>query len=137
MKFFAQNTESGLIPLYPSDLDEKKKLKKNRVYLCEFVDAERIYKFLKKFMALIKIGQENSKSVEMPFDAYREYATIKAGYGDTYKTPKGTFVKAQSISYANKDQDKFEKVYSDVLDFIIKDTGADREFIEDNLINFM
>lgn len=135
MKLFCQNTERGLVPLYPSDLEEKKKLKLGKVYSCT-IQKERNYKFLKKFMALCKIGCENSKTVRMPFDSYRRYATIKAGYFITYSTPKGVFVDAESISFANMDEDKFEKVYSDVLDFIIKDTGADREFIEDNLINF-
>ncbi|KKM61903.1 hypothetical protein LCGC14_1526970, partial [marine sediment metagenome] len=63
LKFFCQNTEAGLIPLYPSDLDEKKKLKKNKVYSCE-IKFERNYEFLKKFMALIRVGCENSKAVE-------------------------------------------------------------------------
>ena len=137
MKFFCQNTEAGLIPLYPSDLDEKKKLKMGKVYRGDFAEwEERNYMFLKKFMALIKIGHENSKAVEMPFDTYRNYATMKSGYAKTYKTPKGIFVEAESISFKKMKEEKFQKVYNDVLDFIIKDTQADRKFIEDNLINF-
>ena len=135
MKFFCQNTEAGLIPLYPSDLDEKKKLKKNKVYSCE-IKFERNYEFLKKFMALIRVGCENSKAVEMPFKAYRNYATIKSGYAKIYNTPKGTFVEAESISFGSMNEEDFEKVYNDVLNFIIKDTQADKDFIEDNLINF-
>jgi len=135
-KIYCQNTEAGLIPLYDSDLQEKKKLKIGKTYACE-IRFERNYELLKKFMALIKLGQENSKNVEMPFDAYRNYATIKAGYSNVYQTPKGVFVEAQSIAFASMTEEKFEKVYSDVLDFIIKDTEADAEFIQDNLINFM
>ena len=123
------------MPLYPSDLEEKKHLKLGKVYSCEF-HFERNYEMHKKFFALLKIGCENSQHVEMPLDTYRKYAIIKAGYGIPYKTPKGIFVDAESISFASMTQEKFEKAYSDVLDFIIKDTGADREFIEDNLINF-
>ncbi len=137
MKFFCQNTEAGLIPLYPSDLDEKKKLKIGEVYCGDFAKwQERNYMFLKKFMALIRIGCDNSKTVEMPFDTYRNYVTIKAGYAKTYKTRKGVFVEAESISFKNMGEEKFEKVYNDVLNFIIKDTQADKDFIEDNLINF-
>ena len=123
------------MPLYPSDQDEKKKLKIDKVYSCE-IKFERNYPFLQKFMALMRIGQENSKTVEMPFGAYRNYATIKSGYAKIYQTPKGIFVEAESISFANMKEEDFEKVYSDVLDFIIKDTGATEEFIRDNLINF-
>ena len=138
MKFFCQNTETGLVPLYPSDLDEKKRLKIGEVYLGDFAKwEERNYEFLKKFMALIRIGCDNSKSVEMPFDTYRNYATIKAGYAKIYTTPKGTFVEAESISFKKMSEEKFEKVYNDVLDFIIKDTGADAEFIQNNLGGFL
>ena len=87
-------------------------------------------------MALIRIGCDNSKTVEMPFDTYRNYATMKSGYAKTYKTAKGVFVEAESISFKNMKEERFEKVYNDVLDFIIKDTQADKDFIEDNLINF-
>ncbi len=132
---FCQNTERGLVPLYPSDLEEKKRLKLNKVYSCN-INEERNYEFHKKFMALCKIGCENSKNVEMPFDTYRKYATIKAGYFKQYVTPKGVYVEAESISFSSMPQDKFEKLYSDVLDFIIKDIGADRETIEEQLINF-
>jgi hypothetical protein len=136
LKIYCQNTEHGLVPLYPSDLEEKKKLKKNQVYSCE-ITFERNYEFHKKFFALCKIGCENSKNVEMPLDAYRRYATIKAGYGEIYHTPKGLFVDAKSIKFASMTQEEFEKVYSDVLNFIIKDTKAEKEFIENELINFM
>lgn len=135
-KIYCQNTERGLVPLYPSDWEEKKHLKLGRVYSCDVVDEERSYPFLKKFMALCRIGCDNSKRVVMPFKAYRNYVTIKAGYADIYKTPKGIFVQAKSIAFANMKQKEFEEVYSRVLDVVIKDTGADREFIEDNLINF-
>ena len=136
MKFFAQNTERGLIPLYPSDLEEKKRLKLNKVYSCE-IKFERNYEMHKKFFALCKIGCENSQNVEMPLETYRKYAIIKAGYSVRYSTPKGIFVDAESISFGSMTQEKFEKVYSDVLDFIIKDTGAEREFIEQELLSFM
>lgn len=136
MKIFVQNVVGHLIPLYPSDMEEKKRLKLGKVYSCE-IKFERNYEFHKKFFALTKLGCENSQHVEMPLDTYRKYAVIKAGYAMTYKTPKGIFVDAESISFASMTQEKFEKVYSDVLYFIIKDTGANREFIEDNLLNFM
>ena len=135
MEIYVTNTEAGLIPLYGSDFDEKKKLKLNVNYRCE-IRLARSYKFHKKFMALVKIGCENSKNVEMPFDAYRKYALIKSGYANIYKTPKGVFVEAQSMSFASMDEDKFQEVYSRVLDFIITDVDSSKEDIEKNLITF-
>lgn len=135
MKLLLQNTNDGLKPFYGSDMTEKKKLKKGEVYWAEIRKA-RNYEFLKKFMALIKIGMQNSKTVEMPFDVYRKYALIKSGYAKIYVTPKGKFVDAESIAFENMDEEKFQEVYSRVLDFIIQDTEATKEDIEKNLINF-
>ena len=135
MKLLCKNTEHGLIPLYPSDFEEKKKLKLNEVYSFE-IKKERNYEFLKKFMALCKVGMLNSKYVEMPLNTYRKYATIKAGYYEIYQTPKGNFVEAKSISFAKMTEEEFQEVYNRVLDFIIIDTEATKEDIEKNLLNF-
>jgi hypothetical protein len=129
------NTIEGLKPKFPSDKDEKKKLKIGEDYWADIRKA-RNYLFLKKFMALIKIGMLNSKSVEMPFDVYRRYALIKSGYYHVYSTPKGSYVEADSIAFENMEEEKFQEVYSRALDFIIEDTQATKEDIEKNLLNF-
>ncbi len=125
------------MPLYPSDLDEKKKLKRNKVYSCE-IKFERNYEFLKKFMALCKVGHKNTTNFidSIPFDVYRKWVTIQAGFYDMYKTKKGTMVEAKSISFDSMEEDEFQKVYDQALDIVIKDIGVTREEIEDNLINF-
>lgn len=135
MKLFVRNTITGLIPLYPSDYDEKRKLKLGQDYEIE-AKLPRNIGFHKKFMALINIGCENSK-LNMPFDTYRRYMTIKAGYFKAYSTPKGVYYEAMSISFASMEQDEFEEVYSKVLDKIIEDIGATSEEIEMQLANFM
>lgn len=136
MKILCENTKRGLVPKYDSDLDEKKKLTEGWTYWCEIKKA-RNYQFHKKFFALCKIGCENSQNVDMPLDAYRKYATIKAGYFKTYVTPKGNFIEADSIAFENMSQEDFEQVYSAVLGFIINDTGATKEVIEHELISFL
>lgn len=135
MMMLCENTVNGLVPMYDADLEEKKKLKIDEKYWLEIVKA-RNYDFHKKFFALMKIGCENSKSIEAPLDVYRKYATIKSGFYKTYKTSKGLFIEAESISFVNMSQEKFEEVYSKVLDFIILDTEATKEDIEHNLISF-
>lgn len=135
MKLLLRNTEHGLVPEYASDLEEKKKLKLGELYTAE-IRRERNYQFLKKFMALCKLGCENSKNVDMPHDTYRKYVTMKAGYFKTYKTPKGILVEPESISFANMDEDKFGEVYNKVLSVVIEDTQATKEDIEHELINF-
>ena len=134
MKLFARNTITGLVPLYPADMDEKRKLKLGEDYEVDIKHPRNIG-FHKKFFALINIGHQNT-SLDMPIDAYREYVTIKAGYFKAYATPKGLFYQADSISFSNKDQAQFEEIYSRVLDVIIKDIGSTSEDIERALIDF-
>ena len=87
-------------------------------------------------MALINVGCENS-DLNMPFDTYRRYMTIKAGFFKAYQTDKGVYYEPMSISFASMSQDEFEDVYSRVLDKIIADIGATSEEIEKQLIEFM
>ena len=126
---------TGLVPLYPSDYDQKRKLKLGTDYECE-IKLPRNYLFLKKFMALINLGCENS-SLDMPHETYRKYMTIKAGYYNAYQTSKGVYYEAMSISFASMQEGEFQEVYSRVLDEIIKDIGSTSEEIEKELINFM
>jgi len=134
MKLLLRNTISGLVPIYPSDQDEKRKLKLGVDYLVEVTNPRNIG-FHKKFFALLNIGHENT-NLDMPFDTYRKYILMKAGYYKAYDTPKGVFYDAESISFASMSQDKFEEVYSRVLDKIIADIGCTTEEIEKQLINF-
>ncbi|MFQ6415319.1 DUF1367 family protein, partial [Streptococcus pneumoniae] len=82
------------------------------------------------------VGHENTL-LDMPFDTYRKYMVIKAGYFDAYQTPKGLFYDARSISFSSMDQAEFEEVYSRVLDKIISDIGLTGDEIEMQLTNFM
>ena len=135
MRLLCRNTISGLVPLYPSDMDQKRKLKLGNDYIVEVTNPRNVG-FHKKFFALLNIGHENT-DLDMPFDTYRKYILMKAGYFKAYDTPKGTFYDAESISFANMPQDKFEEVYSRVVDKIIADLGCTSDDIEKQLINFL
>jgi len=135
MKIFCRNTIVGLVPLYPSDFDEKRKLKLGIDYQCEITNPRNVG-FHRKFFAMLNVGHENTK-LDMPFDTYRKYMTTKAGFFTAYTTPKGIYYDPDSISFASMEQDEFEDVYSRVLDKIIEDIGATKDDIEKQLINFM
>lgn len=135
MKILCRNTIQGLVPLYPSDFDEKRKLKLGQDYICEVLNPRNVG-FHKKFFAMLNIGHENTK-LDMPFETYRKYMTVKAGFFTAYQTPKGVYYDPDSISFASMSQDEFEDVYSRVLDKIIEDIGGTAEEIEKQLINFM
>lgn len=134
MDIFCKNTLSGLIPLYPSDLEEKKKLKIGNEYKTVITNPRNIG-FHKKYFALLNLGHQNSR-LDVSFDFYRAYVIMKAGYAKTASTPNGTIFLPESISFASMEQDVFELLYSRSIDVIIKDIGACKEDIERELINF-
>jgi hypothetical protein len=135
MKITVRNTINGLVPLYSSDLDEKRKLKIGETYQVE-VKRPRNYQFHKKFFALLNIGWENT-DVEMPFDTYRRWVTMRAGFYKVYHTPKGELYEPESIAFSNMDDDTFSEVYDRVLNIILKDTGADKPDVEMMLNDFL
>ena len=135
MKITVRNTINGLVPLYSSDLEEKRKLKIGETYQVE-VKRPRNYQFHKKFFALLNIGWENT-DVEMPFDTYRRWVTMRAGFYKVYHTPKGELYEPESIAFSNMDEDTFSEVYERVLSIILKDTGADKPDVEMMLNDFL
>ena len=135
MKIFCQNTMHGLVPIYPSDQDEKRKLKLGEVYECD-IKNPRNYQFHKKFMALVNLGHQNT-SLELPFDVYRKYVVMKAGFVKVYSTDRGNLYEPESISFGNMSEDKFQDVYSRVLDVIIDDLDTTAEDVQNMLIDFM
>jgi hypothetical protein len=135
VKITVRNTINGLVPLYSSDLEEKRKLKIGETYQVE-VKRPRNYQFHKKFFALLNIGWENT-DVEMPFNTYRRWVTMRAGFYKVYHTPKGELYEPESIAFSNMDDDTFSEVYERVLSIILKDTGADKPDVEAMLIDFL
>ena len=135
MKLICRNTITGLIPLYPADQDEKRKLKLGTDYEVE-IRLPRNVGFHRKAFALFNLGHQNT-SLDMPFETYRKYMTMKAGYFKAYQTPKGVYYEADSLSFSSMDQDTFEDFYSRVMDKIIEDIGSTSEEIERALIDFM
>ena len=135
MVITVRNTINGLVPLYSSDLDEKRKLKIGETYQVE-VKRPRNYQFHKKFFALLNIGWENT-DVEMPFDTYRRWVTMLAGFYKVYHTTKGELYEHESIAFSYMDDDTFSEVYDRVLNIILKDTGAAKPDVEAMLIDFL
>ena len=135
MRLLCENRIQGLVPLYPSDFDDKRKLRLGETYQVEVTNPRNVG-FHKKFFAMLNVGHENT-SLDMPFETYRKYMIVKAGFFTAYQTPKGVYYDPNSISFASMSQDEFEEVYSRVLDKVIEDVGLDREDVERQLINFM
>jgi hypothetical protein len=133
--FYCTNTEKGLVPNYDSDLEKMKKLKIGDTVKCQRI-SERNYGFHKKFFALIKLGCDNSQ-LEVPMDVYRKIMTVRAKFYKAYKTDKGIYREPESINFDTMSQERFEELYSRVLDEIVKDLGTTSEELEREIVGFM
>ena len=127
---------NNLTALTSLDFEKIQKLKSDCAYEFDFKKI-RNPKFHRKGFALLNLGFANCKLDFPSFDLYRKYATIKAGHYVSVDTGKGLFVDAKSLSFGNMDDTEFKQVYDDILQFIIIDTGATKEDIENNYLNFM
>lgn len=134
MKIYLRNTAQGLIPVYPSDYDYKRKLKIGRDYLAD-IRHPRNYQFHKKFFALVNLCYENYDT-EMPFDTFRRWLIMRAGFVKAFATDRGTFYDAESISFSSMDELQFEGVYNRVLNVVIKLLGLSEGEITENLLTF-
>ena len=136
MKILCKKNNGAFYPAYDSDYQKACKVKEGEMIEIEF-KRPRNYKFHKKFFSLLNLGFNSSKSKIENFDDYREWALMRSGFVREVKTPRGVFHRATSISFANMDDDEFQEVYKAVLQFVILDTGATENDIEENLINYM
>ena len=134
MKIYVKNTLSGLIPIYDSDFEGKRKLKIGQEYKAD-IKKPRNLKFHKKFFALLNIGHQNTK-LNMSFEFYRSYVTMKSGYYIAYETARGVMVLPKSISFASMDETEFEELYNSVISVVMMDLDVSRYDIERELINF-
>ena len=123
--------------LFPADIGTEDWLRRKKNGQVFELNEKNIrnYEFLKKFMALIKLGHENTQ-LDLPFDVYRKVMTMKAGYFNAYNTGKGTHYEAKSISFDKMDEETFQDVYKRVRDKISEDIGATSEEIDKELANF-
>ena len=143
MKLLVKNTSSGLVPLYDTDFDERKKLKVGEVYLCQ-IARPRNYEFHKKFFALIRMAFHNLPEQLMEKcpneDVLRKVLQVMAGHYELCYTLDGQeVISPKSISFSRMDNDEFQKLYSSVVDVTLKHIfiGSTLASVEDELVNFM
>lgn len=143
MKLYARNTELGLIPLYDSDLHEKKRLKINEDYEIEIKKARNI-DFHKLYFALIKcvwlnLPERYDELYPHP-ENLRKAVQIEAGFTEIYYLLDGTqIIEAKSIAFDKMDELEFREVYNRVLDVILKKILPHNkvEEINSEILNFL
>jgi len=135
MKILLHNTDRGLIPVYGSDFDEKKKLKIGEDYEAE-IRQPRNYLFLKKFFALMKLCYENQEQFNSQ-DDLRAYLTCKAGFYRRIATPKGEMILPKSIAFNKMEEREFHEFYQRILDVVCEFIGSDKQDVQSEIEDFM
>lgn len=129
MKLYLTKTQIGLVTADEIAAEALDKYRNGTVLLCEIVQP-RNYKFHKKFFALLNLGFQYWKPAEVDskfgapeknFDTFREQVVIMAGFYHMVVTLRGEArAKADSISFANMSEDKFQDLYNKVLNVLLK-----------------
>jgi len=103
--------------------------------------STRNYPHTQKYFVMIRMAFDNLPEVyneKYPTElSLRKALQVAAGYFDIIYYLDGGFAKvSQSISFASMSQEEFEKLYSAVLDVILKHFGFGREFEEELILQF-
>lgn len=136
MKLYAEiNLQNKIVPLYDSDYEVLKKLRKNTPLAFE-IKQERNYKFLKKFFALLNLVYENQE-MYTDIEDLRSDLTIEAGYYVLRYNIHGEEIKkAKSISFAKMEEAEFSELYNKIIDVIVKYFNFDRQDIMEHIEQF-
>lgn len=132
MEIWVKNTFRGLVPMYDTDLDNKKKLKIDQEYLVK-VSMPRNIKFHRKMFALYNLVFQNQEQYRV-LDDLRRDITIEAGFYRERTNINGEVIKeAESISFANMEDDVFSELYNRSLDVIVKYFHFDKQSMIDEI----
>lgn len=144
MEIFCKVTAHGLVPLYDSDYDLKKRLRVGSVVKCK-VSNPRNYEHHKKFFALVRLTFDNlpSKLAEY-FKVHNEEDMLRRfkrdlGYFKTSLNERGEKeIEYQSISFSAMEQHEFERFYNQCIDLVLYKylKGIDKEDLITEIENF-
>ena len=144
MDIFCKVTAHGLVPIYESDYDLKKRLRVGSVVKCK-VSNPRNYEHHKKFFALVRLTFDNLPSnLAEYFKVHNEEDMLRRfkrdlGYFTTTLNERGEKeIEYQSISFSAMEQHEFERFYNQCIDLVLYKylKGIDKEDLITEIENF-
>ncbi len=137
MKFYAEiDAQNRIRPLYDSDYEVLKKLKKN-VPLKWEATQERNGAFHRKFMALVTMVFDN-QDVYTDVNVFRYDLTVESGFWNEHVDFNGEIKRtAKSISFAQMDDTEFSTLYNAFVMAVIRVMKWNTEMIEENLESYL
>lgn len=141
MKCFLKVTELGFMPMYDSDLEEKKKFKVGSEIVADLNKARNI-RFHKKFFGMLRLVYDNLRRQTMEeegiecFNDFLNLVKRKAGLA-WYSEKVGSYVYA-SISFEAMDETMFMRFYGLTARYLCRRyLGCTEHDIEDELIRYL
>ncbi len=144
MDILCRVTANGLVPMYDSDFDEKKRLKDGETVMCS-IRKPRNYEFLKKFFALVRlvfnnlpehiVRMLNVRSEEDMLDCFK----LQLGLYRQVWHGRRPVIKLGSISFAAMDETEFQKFYNRCIDITLTTflRGTTRQELIDEVEMFL
>lgn len=145
MDIYCRVTPYGLVPLYDSDLDLKRKLKVGSTVRCR-VTNPRNYRFHKKFFALVRLTFDNLPAplaelwdIRSTDDMLRRFKRDLGCFRSFTAHDGVTEIEYRSISFAAMEQHEFERFYDDCVNLVLTRyiRGLDKKDIEEEIERFM
>lgn len=140
MNIYCLVTPQGLVPIYDSDYEEKKRLKEGDRILCT-IKKPRNYEFHKKFFALVRLCFDNLPETFYFEDteSLLEDMKVHLNMYDIVVINGYPHIKTRSIKFSKMDNLEFERFYNRaidvILDYYLRDNN--KQEILDEVIRFM
>ena len=144
MDIICKVTPYGLVPLYDSDLDLKKRLKVGSTVKCK-VSNPRNYEHHKKFFALVRLTFDNLPcnlaehwNIHNEEDMLRRFKRDLGYYTSTLNERGEKEIEYQSISFSAMEQHEFERFYNQCIDLVLYKyiKGIDKQDLITEIENF-
>ena len=144
MDIYCKVTPYGLVPLYDSDFQMKKRLKIGTTVKCK-VSNPRNYEHHKKFFALVRLTFENLPcnlaeywNIHNEEDMLRRFKRDLGYYTSTLNERGEREIEYQSISFAAMEQYEFERFYNQCIDLVLYKyiKGIDQQDLITEIENF-
>jgi hypothetical protein len=144
VKILLVRTHDGFVPRDDEAHEACKRFGAGSTVWAEITQPRNLL-FHRKFFALVKLAYDawtetcqtleyKGQPVLPSFDRFRKDLMILAGFYKPVWNIRGEMrVEADSIAFGNMDQDRFEQVYSAVIDAILQKVLPNRGFTEQRL----
>lgn len=135
MDIYCRVTPYGLVPLYDSDHDLKRRLRVGSTVRCR-ISQPRNYEFHKKFFALLRLTCDNLPlplverwNIRSVDDMLRRFKRDLGLFTSTVNELGEREIEYRSISFAAMDEEEFGRFYADCVNLVLGKyiRGLDRD----------